>query len=83
MRTVTTREAESAFTKVIEAAQREPVAVTENGEPSAVVMSYDDYQRITGRARRELLETMQRMRAYAAEQGLTEAKLDELLADES
>lgn len=83
MRTMTTLEAESAFTKVIEAARLEPVAVTQNGEPSAVVMSYDAYQRITGAARRELLETMQRMRAHATSRGLTEEKLDELLADES
>lgn len=83
MRTMTAREAESAFTKVIETAQREPVAVTENGEPSAVVMSYDDYQRITGQARRELLDVMQRMQAHAVKQGLTGEKLAELLADES
>ena len=83
MRTMTSREAERAFTKVIETAQREPVAVTENGEFSAVVMSYDDYQRLTGQARRELQDAMKRMRAHAAEQGLSEETLAELLADDS
>lgn len=52
MRTVTSHEAEQGFNKVIEAAKLEPVTVTENGTPSAVVMSFDDYQRITGQARR-------------------------------
>ena len=83
LRTITSHEAEAAFSKVIEAARREPVAVSENGKPSAVVLSFDDYQRITGAAKRELIETMQRMREYATSQGLTEAKLDELLADDS
>ena len=83
MRSVTAREAEDAFADLIAAVKREPVAVTEGGAPSAVVMSFDDYQRITGHARRELIETMQRMREHAATQGLDEAKLAELLADES
>lgn len=83
MRTITSDEAASAFRKVIESAKREPVAVSENGKPSAVILSFDDYQRITGEAKHELLAAMQRMREHAAAQGLTEAKLDELLADDS
>ena len=57
--------------------------MSENGQPSAVVLSFADYQRITGEAKHELLATMQAMRAHAAAQGLTPEKLDELLADES
>ena len=83
MRTITAQEAASAFGKLIETAKREPVTVSENGQPSAVVLSFADYQRITGEAKRELLATMESMRAYAAAQGLTPEKLDELLADES
>lgn len=83
MRTITSHEAGSAFSKVIEAAKREPVTVSEDGKPSAVVLSFEDYQRITGAAKRELLDTMTRMRSYATSQGLTEVRLDELLADDS
>ena len=57
--------------------------MSENGQPSAVVLSFADYQRITGEAKRELLATMQAMRAHSVAQGLTPEMLDELLADES
>ena len=83
MRTITSTEAAREFGKLIESAKREPVAVSENGKPSAVILSFDEYQRIVGAAKRELLESMQRMRSYATTKGLTEAKLDELLADDS
>lgn len=83
MRTITSLEAGSAFGKVIEAARHEPVAVSENGKPTAVVLSFDDYQRITGAAKSELLASMKQLRSYATSQGMTEARLAELLADES
>ena len=80
---MTTREAEGAVLELIAEAKREPVTVTKSGAPSAVVMSYDAYQRLTGQVRRDLLDSMQRMRAHAAAQDLNEAKLEELLADDS
>lgn len=83
MRTITSDEAANTFRKVIESAKREPVTVSDDGKPSAVILSFDDYQRITGQAKHELLAIMQRMGDYAASQGLTEAKLDELLANDS
>lgn len=83
MRTITSAEAEKAFGKVLEDTKLGPVAVAQNGKPSAVILSFDEYQRITGKARQDLLDAMREMRAYAASQGLTEQKLDELLADES
>ena len=83
MRTITSHEAGSAFAKVMEAARKEPVTVSENGKPSAVVLSFEDYQRITGAAKSELLASMVRLRKHAAAEGLTEAKLAELLADDS
>ncbi len=34
--------------EVIESAKREPVTGSNDGKPSAVILSFDDYQRITG-----------------------------------
>jgi prevent-host-death family protein len=83
MRTMSTNEAQASLGKLIEAAKFEPVTLTEGGLPSAVVLSFEDYERITGAARLELQAAMQTMRAEAAARGLTEEKLAELLADES
>ena len=84
MRSVTTHDAETAFAALVASAQQEPVAVTrDDGQTSAVLMSYADYQRITGQTRLDLIDVMHRMRTHAAAQGLDEAKLAELLADDS
>jgi PHD/YefM family antitoxin component YafN of YafNO toxin-antitoxin module len=61
---------------------REPVTVTA-GAGAAVVLSADAYARLRGEALTALRATLGRTRAYAASQGLTEAELDRLLADEN
>src|SRR5260221_229334 len=62
---MTTREAVGAVLELIAEAKHEPVTVTKSGAPSAVVVSYDAYQRLTGQVRRDLLDTMHLMRAHA------------------
>ncbi|MFU8833365.1 MAG: type II toxin-antitoxin system Phd/YefM family antitoxin [Wenzhouxiangella sp.] len=83
MKTFTALEAKNRFGQVIDAAQREPVTVTRQGRPSVVILSADEYQRRQTRAWRNLLAVMEDTGHYAAEQGLTEEALDQLLADES
>lgn len=83
MRTITSAEAERTFGKILEDAKSGPVAVAQNGKPSAVILSFDEYQRITGKARQDLLDVMRDTQAYAVSQGLTEEKLEQLLADDS
>jgi prevent-host-death family protein len=83
MRTISAIEAKNRFGQLLDAAQRAPVTVTKKGRPAAVVMSVEDYERMRGAGWKRLLETMASARQQAAERGLTDELLDELLADES
>lgn len=83
MKTITAIEAKNRFGQLIDAAQRQPVTVTKQGRPSVVVMSVVDYQRRKKYAWKNLLDVMQETGNDAARQGLTQEKLDQLLADES
>ncbi|MGY6587464.1 MAG: type II toxin-antitoxin system Phd/YefM family antitoxin [Wenzhouxiangella sp.] len=83
MKTYTALEAKNRLGQVIDAAQREPVTVTRQGRPSVVIVSAEEYERRQQRAWRNLLAVMEETGRYAAEKGLTEDKLDELLADDS
>jgi PHD/YefM family antitoxin component YafN of YafNO toxin-antitoxin module len=48
MRSFTSVELVSAVDTVKTAAAREPVAITEHRKPKFVLMSYDDYERLSG-----------------------------------
>lgn len=83
MRMISSLDAKNRFGQLLDAVQRAPVTVTKKGRPAAVVLSVEDYERIRGTAWRRLRETMRVARQDAAERGLTDERLDELLADES
>jgi prevent-host-death family protein len=82
MRSISAINAKNRFGQLLEAAQREPVTVTKQGRPAAVVLSVEDYERMRGAARARLLDAVRRMQEAAATAGLTEEVLDELLTDE-
>ncbi|MEX0976625.1 MAG: type II toxin-antitoxin system Phd/YefM family antitoxin [Woeseia sp.] len=83
MKTITALEAKNKFGQLIEAAQRQPVTITKKGRASVVVMSIDEYQRRKKRAWKNLIKTMDETGDYAAARGLTQKRLERLLADES
>ena len=83
MRMISSLDAKNRFGQLLEAAQRAPVTVTKKGRPAAVILSVEDYQRMRGTGWRRLLDTMAAARTEAVERGLTDERLDELLADES
>ena len=83
MKSVTALEAKTRFGEVLEAAQRQPVSITRNGRPSAVMISAESYPRRQRMARECLRQAVRREGKYAAAQGMGEAVLDQLLADES
>jgi prevent-host-death family protein len=83
MKTITAIEAKNNFGQLIEAAQRQPVTVTRKGRASVVVMSIEDYERRKKRAWKNLIKTMDETGDYAASRGLTQKRLEKLLADES
>lgn len=79
----TARNAKNRFGQFLDAARRAPVRVTKNGRAVTVMMSVEHYERLRGAAWERLTATMDAMGAEAAERGLTDAKLQALLADES
>ena len=83
MKEIAAREAKNQFGRLLDASQSAPVCVTKKGRPVSVVMSIEQYQRLRNVAWERLAETMDNLSAEAAAKGLTESRLDILLADES
>ncbi|MCY3926885.1 MAG: type II toxin-antitoxin system Phd/YefM family antitoxin [Acidobacteria bacterium] len=81
MRTVSATEAKQRFAAILDAAQHEPIMVRRQKREVAVVLSPRDYERLRALNLRELDEYCQRIGAQAAERGLTEEKLAEILDD--
>ena len=84
MKEVAARDAKNRFGQLLDAAQREPVRITRSGRGIAVMLSVEQYERLRGATGYGALSsTMDAMAAEAQASGLTDAKLVELLADDS
>ena len=83
MKEITAREAKNRFGQLLDAAQRFPVRVTKNGRAVTVMLSMQLYDQLRGSAWERLTSTMDAIGEEAFARGLTDAKLDALLADES
>jgi prevent-host-death family protein len=83
MQTMSANTAKTQFGHFIDTAQREPVRVMRHDRVVGVMVSAQDYEAMRAFYADRLARTMQQSAAYAAQQGLTPEKLDELLADES
>jgi prevent-host-death family protein len=82
MQFVSDTEANQAFAAVIDKAQREPVTIRQQNRDIAVIMSIEDYQRITRINIQEFQQFRQSIGRKAQERGLTEDKLNELLSND-
>ena len=85
MKTITAREAKNRFGKLLDEAQREPVTVTKQGRPFAVVISANSFDKDAyDRALRDkLLAMLKESQKEATRNGMTEEVLADLLKDES
>ena len=81
MKTVSATEAKQRFAAIIDAAQREPVHVRRQKRDVAVILSAEEYDRIRGANIEELDRLCERVSRQAAERGLTDKILAELLKD--
>ena len=79
MQVVSATEAKQTFAAVIHKAQREPVIIRKQNRDVAVIMSIEDYQRITRINIQEFQQFRENIGRKAQERGLTEDKLNELL----
>jgi prevent-host-death family protein len=83
MRYVSTTEAKQNLTALLDAARREPVTIQRQKRDVAVVLSAREYERLRARNIDEFQRFCDRIAERAAERGLTEARLAEILADET
>ncbi|AFZ48394.1 prevent-host-death family protein [Cyanobacterium stanieri PCC 7202] len=82
MRFVSATEAKQTFGNIINQAQREPITIQKQNRDVAVIMSMEDYQRITSINLQEFQQFRADIGNRALEKGLTEDKLQELLVDD-
>lgn len=83
MRTVSATEAKQRLAAILDAAQHEPIMVRRQKREVAVVLSPREYERLRGLNLQELDQYCDRIAVQAAERGLTEEKLAEILDGES
>lgn len=82
MQFVSDTEVNQAFAAIIDKAQREPVTIRQQNRDVAVIMSMEDYQRITRINIQEFQQFRENIGRKAQERGLTEDKLNELLIND-
>jgi prevent-host-death family protein len=82
MQFVSDIEVNQAFAAVIDKVQREPVTIRQQNRDVAVIMSIEDYQRITRINIQEFQQFRENIGRKAQERGLTEDKLDKLLSED-
>lgn len=83
MKEVAAREAKNRFGHLLDDAQSAPVRVTRKGRAVGVIMSMQQYERLRGAAWERLTATMDALGEEAFANGLTRARLEALLADDS
>jgi prevent-host-death family protein len=81
MKTVSATEAKQRLAALLDAAQREPVLIRRHDRDVAVIMSAEEYERIRGANVEELDRLCERVSQQAAERGLTDEILTDLLKD--
>ena len=83
MKEITARDAKNRFGYLLDVVQSAPVRVTKKGRAVGVMMSVQHYERLRDAAWEGLTMTMDALGEAASANGLTEARLKALLADES
>ena len=83
MKEITARDAKNRFGYLLDTVQSAPVRVTKKGRAVGVMMSVQHYERLRGAAWERLTMTMDTLGEEVSANGLTEARLKALLADES
>jgi prevent-host-death family protein len=80
MRYVSATEAKQALAAVLDAAQREPVVIRRQQRDVAVVLSMQEYERLTALNVEEFQRFCDQIGEQAKARGLTEEKLVDILA---
>lgn len=83
MLTFTANDAKTRFGELLDRVQREPVQVARRNRVVGIMVSPEDYEAMRAFYADRLRRTMTQAASDAAAQGLNEAELEKLLADES
>lgn len=81
MRSVSATEAKQRFASILDAAQREPVTILRQNRQVAVLVSFEEYQRLRALNVDAFERFCDSIAERAAARGLTEEGLADLLAD--
>jgi prevent-host-death family protein len=65
---------------MLEKAQRGPITIQKQGRNAAVLMSYEEFERISGNAAQRFLEISARIGRNAKKRGLTDKEFDKIMA---
>lgn len=82
MQIFTANEAKNRFGELIDRVQREPIQVTRRNRAVGVMVSAEDYHAMCEFYADRLRRTLKESAEEAAAKGLTDEKLEQLLADE-
>jgi prevent-host-death family protein len=82
MKTVAATEAKNRLGAILDDAQREPIVIRRQDRDIAVVLSMADYERLRSGNLQAFLDLRNQVADQAAANGLTEDRLNELLADD-
>ena len=82
MKTVPATEAKNRLGAILDDAQREPIVIRRQDRDIAVVLSMADYERLRSGNIQAFLDLRKQVAAEAATNGLTEKRLNKLLADD-
>jgi prevent-host-death family protein len=82
MQYISATDAKKTLGAVIAKAQREPIVIRKQNRDAAVIISPEDYERLTRLNIEEFQQFRAKVAAKAAARGLTEEKLNELLASD-
>lgn len=82
MKTVPATEAKNRLGAILDDAQREPIVIRRQDRDIAVVLSMADYERLRSGNIQAFLDLRDQVAAEAAANGLTEERLNDLLADD-
>ncbi len=82
MRQFSATDAKQRLAELLDAAQQAPVMIRRQQRDVAVVMSPREYDRLRGARIAEFERVCDRISAEAVRRGLTEEKLEKLLADD-
>ncbi len=80
MQIISSSDARNNLAAMLDKAQYEPIAIQKQGRNAAVLLSYAEYERLTGDPVRRFQSICDRIGRNARERGLTDELFDKIIA---